>query len=66
MADRVRSGTVWVNQYRRGHPSLPLGGVGASGYGRLSGPESFVEMTQAKSIEILIPRSDAGGVDGAA
>jgi acyl-CoA reductase-like NAD-dependent aldehyde dehydrogenase len=64
LANQVRSGTVWVNQYRRGNPSLPLGGMGASGYGRLSGTEAFDEMTQAKSIEIAIPKVESSVQNG--
>jgi acyl-CoA reductase-like NAD-dependent aldehyde dehydrogenase len=59
VARRVRAGTVWVNHYRRGDPAFPFGGFGDSGYGRVSGTDGILEMTQAKSVQILL--TDEGG-----
>jgi acyl-CoA reductase-like NAD-dependent aldehyde dehydrogenase len=53
VADALRAGTVWVNHYRRGDPAFANGGMGYSGYGRLNGIDGYLEMTQAKSVQIL-------------
>lgn len=52
----IDAGIVWVNHYRRGDPAFAIGGMGMSGYGRVSGTEGFDEMTQPKSIQILLGR----------
>jgi acyl-CoA reductase-like NAD-dependent aldehyde dehydrogenase len=52
VSSRLRAGTVWINQYRKGHPALPFGGFKSSGYGRVNGREGFQEMTQLKSVQI--------------
>jgi acyl-CoA reductase-like NAD-dependent aldehyde dehydrogenase len=57
VADALRAGTVWVNHYRRGDPAFPNGGMAYSGYGRLNGIDGYLEMTQAKSVQILQRRS---------
>jgi aldehyde dehydrogenase (NAD+) len=57
VADALDSGIVWVNHYRRGDPAFPIGGMQRSGYGRVSGLEGFLEMSQPKSIQFLIARS---------
>jgi aldehyde dehydrogenase (NAD+) len=53
VADALRAGTVWVNHYRRGDPAFPNGGMAYSGYGRLNGIDGYLEMTQAKSVQVL-------------
>lgn len=52
VANELRAGTVWVNQYRRGDPAFPFGGFGESGYGRQSGQDSLHDFTVLKSIQI--------------
>jgi aldehyde dehydrogenase (NAD+) len=54
VSDALRAGVVFVNQYRSGDPAFANGGRGRSGYGRVSGVEGFVEMTQPKSIQMLL------------
>ncbi len=54
VADRIRSGMVWVNTYKRVNPGSPFGGVGASGYGREMGFEAMHEHTEAKSIWVNV------------
>ncbi|MET7400380.1 aldehyde dehydrogenase [Dactylosporangium sp. NPDC005572] len=54
VARSLRAGVVWVNNYRRGDPAFPMGGMGESGYGRVSGTEGYREMTQAQSIQMLL------------
>ncbi len=49
---RVRSGGAAVNTFgiQGGHPALPFGGVGASGYGCHSGREGFLAYSHTKSV----------------
>jgi acyl-CoA reductase-like NAD-dependent aldehyde dehydrogenase len=55
-ADRIaralRSGMTSVNSVLTfaGMPSLPLGGVGESGFGRVHGPEGLREFSRTKAI----------------
>jgi acyl-CoA reductase-like NAD-dependent aldehyde dehydrogenase len=52
VADRLRSGGASVNSYvmYAAVPNLPLGGVGASGFGRVHGPDGLKEFTYARSM----------------
>lgn len=52
IAERVRSGMTAINAVISfaGIPSLPFGGVGDSGFGRIHGPEGLKEFTYAKAI----------------
>lgn len=52
IARQVRSGMTSVNAVIAfaGVPSLPFGGVGQSGFGRIHGPDGLKEFTYAKSI----------------
>ena len=52
IAERVRSGMSAVNGVITfaGIPSLPFGGVGDSGFGRIHGAEGLKEFTYAKAI----------------
>jgi acyl-CoA reductase-like NAD-dependent aldehyde dehydrogenase len=52
VADRLRSGAASVNSYvmYAAVPNLPLGGVGASGFGRVHGPDGLKEFTYARSM----------------
>ncbi|WP_456695726.1 aldehyde dehydrogenase family protein [Aeromicrobium sp. P5_D10] len=52
IARRIRSGMTSVNAVIAfaGVPSLPFGGVGQSGFGRIHGPDGLKEFTYAKSI----------------
>jgi acyl-CoA reductase-like NAD-dependent aldehyde dehydrogenase len=52
VAANMRTGMVWVNSYKRVHPSTPFGGVGQSGYGRDFGPEAIHDYTEAKAVWI--------------
>jgi acyl-CoA reductase-like NAD-dependent aldehyde dehydrogenase len=49
-ARALRAGTVWVNTYQMVYPSVPYGGVKASGHGRNLGAASLDEFTQTKSV----------------
>jgi len=52
IAERVRSGMTSINAVAMfaGVPSLPFGGVGQSGFGRIHGADGLREFTYAKSI----------------
>ena len=52
LARRLRSGMTSVNSVIAfaGVPSLPFGGVGDSGFGRIHGPEGLKELTYAKAV----------------
>ncbi|HEX7739048.1 MAG TPA: aldehyde dehydrogenase family protein [Marmoricola sp.] len=52
VAERIRSGMTAVNSVLSfaGIPSLPFGGVGDSGFGRIHGPDGLKEFTYAHAI----------------
>lgn len=50
VAARLRSGTVWVNDYRKTTYASPYGGFGQSGIGRENGPEALHYYTEVKSV----------------
>jgi aldehyde dehydrogenase (NAD+) len=52
VAARLDAGVVWVNTYRRLHPSLPYGGFKSSGIGRENGLDALREYTQVKSVVV--------------
>ncbi|MEU6827731.1 aldehyde dehydrogenase family protein [Nocardia beijingensis] len=52
IADRIRAGGVSINAFvaHATIPELPLGGVGASGFGRVHGPDGLKEFSYAKAV----------------
>ena len=50
--DRLRAGTVWVNNYRATSFTTPFGGYKRSGLGREGGIEAIKEYLQTKSVWI--------------
>jgi acyl-CoA reductase-like NAD-dependent aldehyde dehydrogenase len=52
MAQRLESGTVWINTYRVSSPLSPFGGYKRSGFGRESGLLAIREFVQEKSVWI--------------
>ncbi len=50
--DRIRAGTVWVNNYRATSFATPFGGFKRSGMGREGGSEAIKEYLQVKSVWI--------------
>lgn len=50
--DRLRAGTVWVNNYRSTSFTTPFGGYKRSGIGREGGVEAMKEYLQTKSVWI--------------
>jgi acyl-CoA reductase-like NAD-dependent aldehyde dehydrogenase len=50
IADRLRTGTVWLNTYRVVHFAVPFGGFKLSGYGRELGANALDDYSEVKSI----------------
>ena len=49
MIQRLRAGTVWINNYRKVHYVAPFGGFGESGVGRENGRHAVDEYTEVKT-----------------
>lgn len=54
---KLEAGTVWANTYGVFHPTLPFGGMKASGFGRELGPQAVEHYTQSKTSVIQIGTS---------
>jgi phenylacetaldehyde dehydrogenase len=54
VADALRAGIVWINDYHRIDPASPWGGFGLSGYGRENGRDAVLEFTETKSTWVAI------------
>jgi acyl-CoA reductase-like NAD-dependent aldehyde dehydrogenase len=52
MSERLKAGTVWINNYRQSSYTTPFGGVKHSGIGREGGVEAVKEYMEAKSVWI--------------
>lgn len=52
LTERLRAGTVWVNNYRSTSFTTPFGGYKDSGVGREGGMDSIKEYMEAKSVWI--------------
>ena len=52
MAERLQSGTVWINTYRTNSYMSPFGGYKRSGFGREGGKDMIYEYLQTKSVWI--------------
>ena len=52
MTDRLKAGTVWVNNYRATSFTSPFGGYKQSGIGRESGVEAIKEYLETKCVMI--------------
>jgi len=50
MADRIRAGTVWINNYRMTSTTSPFGGFKLSGTGREGGIAGMREYLEVKSV----------------
>ena len=51
-AGRLEAGYTWINSPQRLYDELPLGGFGASGYGKEHGHEALYEYTESKSVVV--------------
>ena len=54
MAEKVQSGTVWVNQHLGLSPTIPFRGAKQSGLGGELGQEGLHEFTQATVVNIKL------------
>jgi aldehyde dehydrogenase (NAD+) len=52
IAKRIRTGTVWINDYHLLNALAPFGGYKQSGVGRELGPHGLLEFTQVKHIHV--------------
>jgi aldehyde dehydrogenase (NAD+) len=52
IAKRIRTGTVWINDYHLINALAPFGGYKQSGVGRELGPHGLLEYTQVKHIHV--------------
>jgi aldehyde dehydrogenase (NAD+) len=59
IAERLRTGTVWINDYHMINPRYPFGGYKQSGIGREHGKLGFDEYRESKHIHVDL----AGGRD---
>ena len=59
--ERLRAGTVWINNYRVWNWLTPFGGYKQSGYGRENGIDVMAHYTQTKSIWVDL-QDDAAGL----
>ena len=57
IAERLRTGTVWINDHHMINPRYPFGGYKQSGIGREHGTEGFDEYRETKHIHV----DEAGG-----
>ncbi|MGA2642307.1 MAG: aldehyde dehydrogenase family protein [Spirochaetia bacterium] len=52
IAKRIRTGTVWINDFHLLNAFAPFGGYKQSGVGRELGPQGLLEFTQIKHIHV--------------
>lgn len=57
VAERLRCGITWINEYHRVDPASPWGGFGLSGYGRENGWQAVEMFTEVKSTWVPLERS---------
>ncbi len=57
LADRIDSGTVWINCWLLRDLRVPFGGMKGSGVGREGGEEALRFFTEPKNVCLRIPRS---------
>jgi aldehyde dehydrogenase (NAD+) len=60
IAKRIRSGTVWINDYHLINPLAPFGGYKQSGVGREHGAYGLLEYTEAKHIHVDLKQKREG------
>ncbi|MGQ0623843.1 MAG: aldehyde dehydrogenase family protein [Sporichthyaceae bacterium] len=52
VADKLRAGTIWINNWHMVDPGLPFGGYKQSGVGRELGPDALDEYTEPKHVHL--------------
>jgi aldehyde dehydrogenase (NAD+) len=62
VAKRIRSGTVWINDYHLINPLAPFGGYKQSGIGREHGLYGLHEYTEAKHIHVDLMQKREGRI----
>lgn len=60
MARDVHAGIVWVNTYRAVSAMAPIGGYGASGYGREGGIHAVLDYTELKTVWVNLSDQPMG------
>jgi acyl-CoA reductase-like NAD-dependent aldehyde dehydrogenase len=66
VARRLRSGTIWINDYHRIDPASPWGGFSLSGYGRENGLEAIRMFTEVKSTWVRLTEPGPGWYESGA
>jgi aminomuconate-semialdehyde/2-hydroxymuconate-6-semialdehyde dehydrogenase len=61
LAERIASGTVWINCWMLRDLRVPFGGMKRSGLGREGGEEALRFFTEPKNVCIQFPHDAAGG-----
>ncbi|MHB8512770.1 MAG: aldehyde dehydrogenase family protein [Actinomycetota bacterium] len=56
VADRMRTGTVWINDYHLINNKYPFGGYKQSGLGREHGVQGFLEYLETKHVHVDVSR----------
>ena len=59
VADGMRTGTVWINDYHLISPKYPFGGYKQSGLGREHGVQGFLEYFETKHVHVDVSRDRA-------
>lgn len=54
LADRIKAGTVWINNYQTMDPAVPFGGYKMSGYGRESGSQHLEDYLNTKAVWLKV------------
>jgi len=54
LSNTIESGTVWINCHSMFDPSMPIGGIKQSGYGRDSGKEALNNYLETKTVCAVI------------
>jgi acyl-CoA reductase-like NAD-dependent aldehyde dehydrogenase len=60
VAEALRAGVIWINNYHRIDPASPWGGFAMSGYGRENGFEALQMFTEVKSIWVTMDETQIG------
>ena len=54
VAQKIRSGLVWINDHHKNDPASPWGGFGESGYGKENGWDALLAYTQKQSVVVRL------------
>jgi acyl-CoA reductase-like NAD-dependent aldehyde dehydrogenase len=52
VGEKLRAGSIWINNWHAVYPELPFGGYKQSGVGRELGPDALNEYTEAKHVHL--------------